>query len=138
MEVAECVHWVLTIKGINGITLSGGEPTDQMPGLVSLLQSLKERCDLSVLLFSGRTRDQILAMPEGEELLSRVDVLIDGPYDGDRATPPGTWPSSSNQGIHFLSPRHEMADFHNLPYLEVIITETGDMINTGLGGRYLL
>ncbi|MFH1562957.1 MAG: 4Fe-4S single cluster domain-containing protein [Nitrospirota bacterium] len=129
--VNELFEWLSNINGISGLTLSGGEPTEQIPALLPFLKRIREKTTLSVLLFSGRSIEQITSLSGGNKLLSLVDVLIDGRYDPDRANPPGILPSSSNQKIHFLTNRYSMADFSNLPFYEVFISEEGEVIETG-------
>jgi len=132
IPVNELLHWLCSIKDISGLTLSGGEPTEQIPSLLPLLREVKSRTELSILLFSGRTLEQIASLPEGNTLLSLLDVLIDGLYDPERANPPGIWPSSSSQRIHFLTNRYSIADFSNLPFHETIITENGEIMESGI------
>ena len=134
MEVYDLVHRVLSIRKIEGISLSGGEPTDQMPGLSRFVQIVRKQADLSILLFSGRTRGEIEKMPGGRALLAGIDVLVDGPYDLAKANPPGIWPSSDNQVIHLLSNRYKMSDFQHLPDFEVKIEAGGEIVTSGLGG----
>lgn len=133
VRVGELVRWIISAKGIEGISISGGEPTDQLAALNLLLTDIREKTDLSILLFSGRSLQEIFQMPEGNKLISMIDVLVDGPYDPGRANPSGTWPSSANQKIHLLTTRYTMTDFSGLPDMEVQIVENGDIIKTGLG-----
>jgi anaerobic ribonucleoside-triphosphate reductase activating protein len=90
------MRWALAIEGVEGISISGGEPTAQLPALVKFLERLRAMTDWSVLVFSGRSRAEILRLPQGPALLACTDVLIDGPYDAGRANAPGVWPSSAN------------------------------------------
>jgi len=133
ITVETLLHRIKSIRGIEGISISGGEPTEQIPGLVILLERVRKETDLSILLFSGRTMKDILCLPQGERLISLIDVLVDGPYDPSCANPPGAWPSSASQTIHILSPRYALSDFSSLPALELIITEDGEVVQSGLG-----
>lgn len=133
MPIKDLIAWALSIEGIEGISISGGEPTFQLFPLILFLRKLREERPLSILLFTGKTMEQVLAMPRGRELIPLVDVLIDGPYVENLANLPGTWPSSSNQKIHLLSGHYTVSDFLGLPAGEVVIFETGDVITTGLG-----
>lgn len=133
MTVDALFQWVHGIEGIEGVSISGGEPTEQMPGLVAFLERIRAETDLSVLLFSGRTMREITGLSQGKRLVSLLDVLIDGHYDPARANPPGIWPSSANQTIHLIGQRYATADFKELPALEIIITGKGEVIQSGLG-----
>ena len=125
-------NWLACIKKITGITISGGEPTEQLPGLLSLLKRIKLETNLSILLFSGSPLDRILSLPDGDKLVSLLDVLIDGPFDPKKSNPPGTWPSSANQKIHLLTQRYKTSDFSGLPDSEVIINERGEVMESGM------
>jgi len=124
----------LSLGDIDGLTISGGEPTEQIPGLIEFLEKVKKSAPgLSILVFSGRAIEEIAALPGGKTFLSLIDVLVDGRYDRNLANPPGVWPSSANQRIHFLTGHYSMKDFTDLPHAEILITKDGDIIRTGLG-----
>ncbi|MEW6606452.1 MAG: 4Fe-4S single cluster domain-containing protein [bacterium] len=131
ISVTELLRWLESIKDISGLTLSGGEPTEQMTGLLVFLYEIRKTTNLSILIFSGRTLEQVLSMPGGKEMLSLADVLIDALYEPQLSNPAGIWPSSSNQTIHFLTGRYSEEDFQGLPECEAIIDKNGDVIITG-------
>ena len=63
-----------------GVTFSGGEPFAQAEGFARLAELLKE-LGYEVAAYSGYTFEQLLAgSEEQKKLLSRLDVLIDGPF----------------------------------------------------------
>lgn len=125
-------NWLCSIKGITGITLSGGEPTEQIPALLPFLKDVRNKTSLSTLIFSGRTLEQILKLQGGDTLISLMDVLIDGHYDPEKANPPSVWPPSSNQRIHFITGRYSKTDFSNLSFYEAFITPRGEVIESGI------
>jgi len=55
----------------DGITISGGEPFDQFDALRSLLESLRQRSDLDILVYSGYSLEQL------DEPLFQANGLID-------------------------------------------------------------
>ena len=132
IEIDELFQWVVSLPNISGITLSGGEPTEQTQALLPFLEKVREGTGLSILLFSGRYLGQILSLPGGERLITLLDVLIDGPYLHNQANPPGLWPASKNQKIHLLTKRYAAEAFSSLPASEIIITEQGDIIQSGM------
>ncbi|HDL98097.1 MAG TPA: radical SAM protein, partial [Desulfobacteraceae bacterium] len=79
--IESLVGRLLALPDIEGLTISGGEPTEQAAPLALLLETVRRQTDLSVLLFSGRTKARIKAMAGGSRLLAATDVLVDGPYD---------------------------------------------------------
>ncbi len=112
----------------DGVTFSGGEPTDQLEALVVLCRRLRKR-GFSLVVFSGRTRAGIAGLPGGKELLSLIDVLVDGPYDASRPAVHGLR-GSANQRIHLLSSRHRFEAFASRD-VEVIIDGSGEIRLTG-------
>jgi anaerobic ribonucleoside-triphosphate reductase activating protein len=124
--------WLCSIKGITGITLSGGEPTEQIPALLPFLKDVRNKTNLSTLIFSGRTLEQILELQGGDTLISLTDVLIDGHYDLEKANPLSVWPPSSNQRIHFLTNRYSETNFSGLPFYEAFINPSGEVVESGI------
>jgi len=82
---------------IEGITLLGGEPTLQTKSLIHLCKKVKSM-GLGIILFSGILRHQI-----STELLSNVDLLIDGPYIDSKKEKIRPWVGSINQKFHYLT-----------------------------------
>ena len=63
-----------------GVTFSGGEPFAQAEGYARLAGLLKD-AGYEVASYTGYTFEQLLrGTPAQKELLSRIDVLIDGPF----------------------------------------------------------
>ena len=133
VTVEELIEWAVSIQGIEGVSISGGEPTEQLQTLIRFLTAIKEKTDLSVLLFSGRTDKEIFKLAGGRELMAVIDILIEGLYNRELSNPPGIWPSSKNQRIRILSKRYNENDFLHLPETEIIITEQGEVVESGLG-----
>jgi anaerobic ribonucleoside-triphosphate reductase activating protein len=94
-----------------GVTLLGGEPTDQAPALLSFLVSVRS-LGLSVMLYSGHPlpwfhrRDNAAA----RALLDHADILVDGPFLPRFADPSLHWRGSTNQRILRLTERYSEAD----------------------------
>lgn len=106
---SDLVERVLKISGIEGVTLSGGDPFDQpLTLLAEFLEILNRRSELSVMCYTGRTLDQLRrggANDVTARILKRLDILIDGLYV-ESLNDGSAWRGSSNQQIHFLSPRY--------------------------------
>lgn len=103
LSVAEVAELIGRVKGIEGVTYSGGEPMSQARGLYQLGQLVRAR-GLTVASYSGYTLAELrdLEEPWVARLLGQLDLLIDGRYDATRrANLP--WRGSRNQQVHFLS-----------------------------------
>ena len=91
-------------EGIDGITISGGEPMLQSQALMTTLNVVRERRpELTVILFTGFKVEE-LRMECQLSLLEFVDVLIDGEYVDNLNDNRGLR-GSSNQRIYFLTNR---------------------------------
>ena len=109
----ELAQELLERPDVTGLTLSGGEPMLQAAGLAALAQAMAARRDLTVICFTGFLLEHLRRSPPGpgvEDLLRRVDVLIDGPYVAPRNDQQGLR-GSANQRVHYLSGRLKGDDF---------------------------
>jgi anaerobic ribonucleoside-triphosphate reductase activating protein len=118
-------------SAIEGITISGGEPLQQLRPLVALLRRVREETDLSVLVFTGYAWDEIGRMPESDTLLARVDALIAGRYDQTQRLARDLR-GSANKTVHLLSDRYTLDDLRDVSAAEVIITVEGDLMISGI------
>lgn len=116
--------------GIEGVSLSGGEPLQQPRAAIALLDAARA-LGLSTLAFSGYTLDEIRALPEGAAVLDRLDVLIDGRYVAGERLARGLR-GSRNQRIHLLTDRYTLADVEATPTGEVRIARDGSVVLTGV------
>lgn len=130
---------VCALEGIEGITLSGGEPMDQPAGaMAEFLRQIRARTGLSVMVYTGYLLDELKTMPGKPEILGMIDILVDGPYrqELDHGE---LWRGSSNQTIHMLSDRYaSLAD--GLPMrkgrpVEFDIFQSGVLRFTGIPPR---
>lgn len=116
---------------IEGLTISGGEPLQQLKPLLSFLAMIRKETDLSIILFSGFTFEAIRAMPQSKRLMHLVDVLIAGRYD-NTVPSSNSWVGSGNKTIHFFSSRYSIDDLQRVPTAEVIIQPNGEIISSGI------
>lgn len=87
---------------VDGVTITGGEPTEQPVALAALLQGLSEilPTNADVLLYSGRTFSELT--PFLSDLAGLVDALISEPYvESEEQTRPLM--GSDNQQLHLLT-----------------------------------
>ena len=129
VDVAALAERIEALAGIEGITLSGGEPLQQAPAVLALLRILRPR--YSLVLFTGYTLAEVARKPWADELLALVDVLIAGRYDG-RTRIARDLRGSASKTLHFLTPRYTPADFTGLAEAEVFIAPDGTIALTGI------
>ena len=116
---------------IEGLTVSGGEPFQQLRPLTALLEKVRRETPLSVLIFTGFAWDEVERLPGVDRILPLVDVLIAGRYDETRRMADGLR-GSANKTIHCLSDRYRIEDIEQVPVAEVVLTPDGEIIFTGI------
>jgi anaerobic ribonucleoside-triphosphate reductase activating protein len=97
-------------EGLNGVTISGGEPFDQPLALLELVRGLRALIDvgagdesereLDILCYSGRPLGQLRS--RYQSVLAELDAVISDPFSKQRPTllP---WRGSDNQRLTLLS-----------------------------------
>lgn len=99
-KFADMLHALIQEKKPDGITITGGEPFDQAGALSEVLNRLEGK-QKDILIYSGYTKEQIEKNERRKELLSRVDVLIDGTYIEEQNQPSAVLRGSENQKIYY-------------------------------------
>ena len=116
---------ILSSPELTGITISGGEPMLQAAGLVKMIRLIKQQRDVDVICFTGFQYRNLCRFPENNaihDLLSLVDVLIDGPYIQKLHTDKGLR-GSENQNIIHLTGRLKHINLESQPRnIELLIS----------------
>ena len=89
----------LSDPNVRGLTILGGEPFQNIEGLVKLLKSLKEDVDKDVWIYSGYSYEDLKEDPAALELLSLCDVLVDGLFIEEKKNLKLKFRGSENQRI---------------------------------------
>jgi anaerobic ribonucleoside-triphosphate reductase activating protein len=130
VPVGELAAELAATRGIEGLSLSGGEPLQQPAAAAALLDAARA-AGLSTLAFSGYAIDEIRALPGGPEVLARLDVLVDGRYVAGERLATGLR-GSANQRIQLLTARYTAAEVEATPVAEIRIDPQGGAILTGV------
>ncbi len=132
-ELVERIAALDREQAIEGLSISGGEPLQQLDALLALLQRVREETTLSVVVFTGYAREEIAGMDGADELLACVDVLVAGRYDASRpVVAPSDLRGSENQTVDLLSGRYTLDDLRMVPPAEIIITSQGEVWVSGV------
>lgn len=107
VAVDEVVAWCesVRVRGVDGITISGGEPFEQPQGLADLLDALDRwrgsaGAEIDLLCYSGLGLARLRR--DHDELLGRLDAVIPEPFLVGRPGG-GRWRGSDNQPVVALS-----------------------------------
>jgi len=134
VRVDELAEKIKRVHGIEGVTYSGGEPMAHSRGLYHLSKQLR-KAGLTIVCYSGYTLEELKMSddPWVAQLISSVDILIDGRYEKqqDLFLP---WRGSANQQVHFLTDAYsDLAEKveEERREVELIIGEKG-FVSTGI------
>lgn len=112
VSVAVLADNICSEEGIDGLTISGGEPMLQKEALCRLLTRVRERRpELTVIMFTGYLKEDFKS-DASRKILGMIDLLVDGEYFYEQNDNKGLR-GSSNQRLHFLTDRLE-------PYREML------------------
>ena len=101
-EISKIVEAVKANPLLDGVTFSGGEPFCQPAAFCSLAAALKEaRPDLNLMAYSGYTYEELTEMKDMDvdELLSKIDLLVDGRFIAEQKDLTLLFRGSSNQRV---------------------------------------
>ena len=98
--VTELAEQMLSNPLTDGLTLSGGEPFDQVGECAALAARAKEN-GLNVWAYTGYRYETLLeqGMPDVLALLEQVDVLVDGPFVENLKSYDALFRGSTNQRL---------------------------------------
>lgn len=113
-------EFISQVKNSNivGVNILGGEPMDQIKdeSLLKLLKRIKEETEKSIWLWSGYLYEDIISCDKKNEILSYVDVLIDGRFEEDKRNISLKYRGSSNQRIIDIIKSKENNEIIELKY----------------------
>lgn len=96
-------------KKIDGITITGGDPFEQIHELLYLLKRIKELTD-DIIVYTGYTYDEIKNFCSEEEtntIKETVTLLIDGQYIDELNDNQCVLRGSTNQNLVFFNDKHK-------------------------------
>ncbi len=110
VDPVELARSLVELPGLDGITLSGGEPFEQAAACSQFAETVRSSGQ-NLMVFSGYPYKLLASSPvaEVQRLLRTIDLLVAGPYIAARAISPSSWRSSSNQELQVLTERGALA-----------------------------
>jgi anaerobic ribonucleoside-triphosphate reductase activating protein len=110
----------LNLNYISGITFSGGDPLYlyHREEVLELMKEIKKKFpNKTMWLYTGFTFEEIIKWPNGEEILSYLDVLVDGRFILEERDPNLLWVGSPNQRV--IDVQKTLQSSHIIKHCEV-------------------
>ncbi len=98
-ETTDEIISYLNDPNIAGLTILGGEPFEHARDLCDIIRDIKKQNDKSIWIYSGFVFEELIKNEETNNLLSLVDVLVDGPFIESKKDLTLAFRGSSNQRI---------------------------------------
>ena len=124
-----------------GLTVLGGEPSDQIHSVTALFSAI-QTAGLSTMLYTGHTLEALRRRfgADAQALLEVTDLLKDGPYVETGYRPDLAWRGSINQRLHCLSSRYTPESLNQAfatqgKGFSIVVTPRGDISLSGLQNR---
>lgn len=117
--------------GIEGVTVTGGEPLQQAAPVMALLRRLREETNLGAILLTGYTWNEVSLMPFAADLSGCVDLLLAGPYVRAEHLGSGLR-GSRNKTVHHYTDRYRGVDLEAVPDTEVTLSPSREATHSGI------
>ena len=101
VPVERLAEQIIAQEGIEGITISGGEPFLQQEALYGLIQKVREQKNIGVIIYTGMKYEEI----KNTALANCADIVIDGEYI-EELNDDKSLRGSSNQNVVCLTDRY--------------------------------
>lgn len=107
-SVDEIVSAIMEHDKLTGVTISGGEPFLQFDELCKLVNRIKSSTSLDIMIYTGFQFEELKEKfgTVFDELLNRIDILIDGEYIREQNTG-SMYRGSDNQRIFFMTDKYQ-------------------------------
>lgn len=141
VTIKELFESICNQKGIQGITISGGEPFLQFPAVFKLVMMIKEYTNLDIMLYSGYTYEEICCKFSNtiiQLFFDNIDIFVDGQYV-DELNDNQLYRGSSNQKFYFFTNKYkafrEQIENASDRTIEFEVTENSDVFLVGIPPR---
>ncbi|GAB1510411.1 4Fe-4S cluster-binding domain-containing protein [Actinophytocola sp. KF-1] len=130
--VGELVDAALAeVPGIEGVTLTGGEPLEQPEAVAAFCAGLRAAADLGVIVLTGFTRAEIERDPAMARAVAGADLVVAGRYN-ERLRVAAGLRGSANKEYWDRTGRYPPAALGRVPDVEVHIGVDGMVTVTGI------
>jgi anaerobic ribonucleoside-triphosphate reductase activating protein len=119
----------ITVCNPEGLTISGGEPFLQPKPLLEFIKYFDKSFQKGILIYSGLYEEELKKIPEYEEILDYVCVIVSGRYDQTKRIHNSLLSSSNQKFIWGKNPKIFEEELQNQKF--EIIEQNSEFILTG-------
>ncbi len=130
-RIVEEIRFYRSEEKIIGVTITGGEPFQQIEDLAALVSLIKSQTDLGVIILTGYTKGELLQFPEINSIANNVDLIIAGRYNHKLKIQSGLR-GSNNKIYWYTSEFYKKYILEDIPEMEIITNEKGEITISGI------
>ncbi|MGL5786583.1 MAG: anaerobic ribonucleoside-triphosphate reductase activating protein [Bacteroidales bacterium] len=97
-SIDEVIERVLS-NPVSNVTFTGGDPFFQADSFIEIAKAIKEKSSKTIWCYTGYVFESLIQTDKFMELLSYIDVLVDGPFEADKRDLSLLFRGSSNQRL---------------------------------------
>ena len=128
-SISQLIESITSQEDIEGITILGGEPFQQLDGIAELIKSVKQ-LGLTVMLYTGYEKAEFNDLMW--QCFNSSDLVIAGRYRNDFRDVGLIWRGSTNQILESPTGHYDVAKFEESQEVEIHIDhETNEVTLTG-------
>ncbi|MFW9906825.1 MAG: 4Fe-4S single cluster domain-containing protein, partial [Candidatus Thorarchaeota archaeon] len=116
---------------IRGVTITGGEPLQQIDSITHLLKKIKSIGEIGTIVLTGYNENELFLIPRFDRLRQFTDVLISGRFLQKNKLQEGIR-GSTNKKVLLFSSFYQDFEFDVIPPIEIITHSDGTISITGI------
>jgi anaerobic ribonucleoside-triphosphate reductase activating protein len=116
------VKEILQVKGIEGITILGGEPLQQSNATLELIRSVKA-VGQTVFMYTGYEPEEFDETMQA--CFDSSDIVVTGRYIESQRNVNLRWRGSTNQMVHCPTGRYSLSELIEQNEVEIVVNQDG-------------
>jgi anaerobic ribonucleoside-triphosphate reductase activating protein len=129
VTITDLVKEILQVKGIEGITILGGEPLQQANATLELIRSVKA-VGQTVFMYTGYEPEEFDETMQA--CFDSSDIVVTGRYIESQRNVNLRWRGSTNQMVHCPTGRYSLSELIEQMKLKSLLTKMGLLNCTGI------
>ena len=125
MDISKLLRLVQDEEDLEGITILGGEPLQQAPVVLELINSVRST-GLSIFLYTGYEIEEFDETMQ--DCFDKSDIVITGRYVNELRNTGLRWRGSENQQIHFPTERYRGMEIIDGTDVEILIDQDTGLV----------